>query len=296
MALYRVSLFTGKVSRCLGRREKVLRRYLEEGELILTTSYDDIWDKWDGSTISKQVEAHRSARKRYLETLKKYLSVKVNPKVLEVGCGSSIDLHLLAEEREIEAYGVDISETALEIAAGVSEYFNKKIHLSQGDAENLEFRDEMFEMVFSQGLIEHFDDPLLVLKEQARVLKPGGILVVNVPQTYTVYTVYKHFMAKLGRWEWGEEKQFSAWLLEQMGKYLDLEMLEKCGYDYWRSPFEMVFSLRTLNNKIKKIPFIGRHLMNSSISRIWDETWSKLEDKWGWAFMKNLVMVFRKPE
>ncbi|MEA3490204.1 MAG: methyltransferase domain-containing protein [Candidatus Omnitrophota bacterium] len=257
--------------------------------------YERVWKKWEHEDLGRQIIAHRKSRIKYLDLIIKYLAKGNKLKALEVGCGAAIDLHIIAEGCEAEMFGIDISQEAFVIARKIQQYFSKKVYLALGDVRNLEFADDSFDMVFSQGLIEHFETPIYVLREQVRVLKPGGVLIVNVPQKYTVYTLYKHLMALLGRWEWGNEKEYSSGQLKRFGDYLELEFLEKCGYDYWRSLFEIVFILKTLNRKMEKIPFVKDCPGQKTISRFWERSWERLEGLYGHLFMKNVIYVYRKP-
>jgi len=64
--------------------------------------------------------------------------------------------------------------------------------------------------VFSQGVLEHFADPSAVMRDQVRVLKPDGVLVVDVPQKYNVYRLRKHAAMRAHRWPWGWETEYSV--------------------------------------------------------------------------------------
>ena len=202
----------------------------------MSEKYEKIWSKWDKDEIEKQIKLHREGRRRYLDLIEKYIKKTPGLKVLEIGCGSSIDSHLIAEETAADLYGVDISEEALRVAREVSLEFTRKVNLNIGDALKLQFESNTFDLVFSQGLLEHFDKPLEALREQVRILRPGGILIVNVPQRYTVYTVRKHLLALFGRWEWGSEAEFSGWHLKWLGDHLGLEFLETAIAECVASP------------------------------------------------------------
>jgi len=120
------------------------------------------------------------------------------------------------------------------------------------------------------------------------------VLIVNVPQKYTGYTVYKHLMMLLGRWEWGYETEYSSGMLERSGSALGLEVLEKKGYGYWRSPFEPFFMMRTVVQKAGKIRFIKESPVHGAIERFWDRKWKALESRYGHFFMRNIIYVYRK--
>lgn len=121
------------------------------------------------------IEAHRWAGKR----------------VLEVGVGLGADHQTLAEARA-ELSGVDLTERAIEHTGRRLELFGLKSDLRVGDAENLPFADNTFDMVFSWGVIHHSPDTPAAAKQILRVLKPGG--------TFKVMIYYKWSLSGLMLW------------------------------------------------------------------------------------------------
>ena len=69
---------------------------------------------------------------------------------LDFGCGSGRQSVLMAEFG-IEAYGVDISQRAIEISKQISIYFDKKVNFSVYDGKKLEFPDEFFDFTACLG-------------------------------------------------------------------------------------------------------------------------------------------------
>lgn len=63
----------------------------------------------------------------------------------------------------------------------------------QGDALNLPFRDDTFELILSQAVIEHVTDPQRCVDEMFRVLRPGGLLWVDVAFMQPVHMAPIHF-------------------------------------------------------------------------------------------------------
>jgi ubiquinone/menaquinone biosynthesis C-methylase UbiE len=99
-------------------------------------------------------------------------------RILDVGCGTGYLLRLLASrspETE-ELRGVDPAPSMVEIAS--RESTDPRIALQIGVAEALPFEDGAFELVLSTTSFDHWADQSAGVRECARVLSPGGRLVV----------------------------------------------------------------------------------------------------------------------
>lgn len=130
---------------------------------------------------------------------------------LEVGAATARDSVSLASEGAIPV-ALDYIPEALDRAREAS----GDLLLVCGDALALPFRDGCFDMVFHQGVLEHFRDPLPLLEENARVLRPEGVLLADVPQTFHVYTLLKKPLIAVNRWFAGWETQFTRRKLESL--------------------------------------------------------------------------------
>lgn len=93
-------------------------------------------------------------------------------RLLDLGCGTGAFL----AEWPGEATGLDCSEEAIECCRG-----RKLGCLVQADASRIPFRSGAFAAVVALDTIEHVEDDRRAIAEAARVLQPGGILVLNVP-------------------------------------------------------------------------------------------------------------------
>jgi SAM-dependent methyltransferase len=134
--------------------------------------------------------------------------------VMEVGAGSGRDLLELVRQG---ARGVvlDYSPASLELVRRQALEQGRAVHLVRADALRMPFRDDTFDVVFHQGLLEHFRDPMPLLHENARVLARGGRVIVDVPQTFHLYTVMKQALIAVDRWFAGWETQFTPAQLER---------------------------------------------------------------------------------
>jgi phosphatidylethanolamine/phosphatidyl-N-methylethanolamine N-methyltransferase len=103
---------------------------------------------------------------------------RIGGRILEVGVGTGISLPDYSRANRL--YGVDISEPMLRKAqARVDELGLANVEgLSVMDAEHLSFPDASFDIVVAQYVITTVPNPEAALDEFARVLKPGGEIVL----------------------------------------------------------------------------------------------------------------------
>src|ERR1700749_63739 len=103
---------------------------------------------------------------------------RLGGRVLEVGVGTGISLPLYAPHLRI--VGTDISEAMLDKAkARVTEQKLSNVEgLAVMDAEKLEFADDSFDVVMAQYVVPAVPNPEAALDEFARVLRPGGELII----------------------------------------------------------------------------------------------------------------------
>jgi SAM-dependent methyltransferase len=156
-----------------------------------------------------------------------------NLRVLEVGAGSGRDSLALAQAGA-QAFILDYSEESLKVCGELAPQARGNLCLIQGDALNSPFPSESFDIVFHQGLAEHFKDPLPLLKENARLLKKGGFCLCDVPQTFHLYTVLKHILIAMDKWFAGWETEFTMPQLKRLMKNAGLEIVYE--YGDWMRP------------------------------------------------------------
>src|SRR6201991_2724711 len=103
---------------------------------------------------------------------------KIGGRVLEVGVGTGISLPLYSPN--VRIFGTDISEAMLNKARKrVTEQKLKNVEgLAVMDAEKLEFEDDSFDVVMAQYVVTAVPNPEAALDEFARVLRPGGELII----------------------------------------------------------------------------------------------------------------------
>ena len=123
-------------------------------------------------------------RKYFFERYKLLFRAHRDAKVLDIGCGTGSFLSV-ARECGMDAYGVEVSQWAAQIA-------RQKVGgaVITGTLADAMFGDGMFDIIHMSHLLEHCEDPGKILLEAGRVLKRGGILLIEVPNE-------RHFRTRL---------------------------------------------------------------------------------------------------
>jgi methionine biosynthesis protein MetW len=99
----------------------------------------------------------------------------VNSKVLDIGCHTGITLEAL-KKKNCQLFGIDMNPWAVNLAR------KKGIKVKKGDiTKKLGFPDNEFDAIILDHVLEHVFDSIALLKEAYRVLKPGGKIIVGVP-------------------------------------------------------------------------------------------------------------------
>jgi ubiquinone/menaquinone biosynthesis C-methylase UbiE len=128
-------------------------------------------------------------------------------RILDAGCGTGGLIRRLAPLRpEWQWTGLDVSPLACQLARerGAAD-------VREASVTQLPFKDGEFSAVVSADVLYHLDDDEAALREMARVLRPGGVMVINVPAHRWLWSyhdvavagrrryVRKELAAKLGR-------------------------------------------------------------------------------------------------
>lgn len=118
--------------------------------------------------------------------------------ILDAGCGSCAKSVLLAE-RGFRVVGTDFSADALELASQTvrARGLEDRITLRRGDLLNLPFRDGEFRYVLCWGVLMHVPEMPRAFAELARVLAPGGLLVISEGNMYAAQSFALRFVKRL---------------------------------------------------------------------------------------------------
>lgn len=141
-------------------------------------------------------------------------------RLVDVGCAHGFFL-AAARQRGWTGSGVDISGDAVR-------YAREKLGLDvvHGDLASAGFAAGTFDAVAMVGTIEHMPDPLATLRSAARLLKPGGYLVIT---TLDIEGVFR-------QWEWKPPEHIFYFSFRTLSRVLDaagFELLSRKSYWAW---------------------------------------------------------------
>ncbi|PIS15562.1 hypothetical protein COT62_03060 [Candidatus Roizmanbacteria bacterium CG09_land_8_20_14_0_10_41_9] len=151
--------------------------------------------------------------------------------ILEVGSGRAVDSIEMAR-RGANCIAVDFSETSFGLSQDIARNSGVKIIQCLANAEQLPFTDGCFNLVFSQGLMEHPTLMKKLLPEQIRVTRPGGFVLIDVPQFFSIQAMIKWIELKLEKWPYGPEVNFTERELKRITGSLGLEYTTSYGREF----------------------------------------------------------------
>jgi ubiquinone/menaquinone biosynthesis C-methylase UbiE len=150
-----------------------------------------------GAHVAKQSEF---GTREYFDAIERFRYIEASPwmkqaigfdefsgkSVLEVGCGTGTDLLQFARGGALVT-GLDLTPRSIEIVRRRFEVYGYEGQFAIGDAENLAFPGESFDLVYSFGVLHHTPDTERAISEVRRVLKPGGKAIVMLYHRTSLY-------------------------------------------------------------------------------------------------------------
>jgi len=138
-------------------------------------------------------------RSNYIDANIMYLPSISRGRLLDVGCGSGATLRVM-QELGWDAEGIDFDPITVENAK------SKCLNVHLGTLREQQYDDDSFDAVVMCHVIEHVHDPLDLVRECQRILKPGGRLVILTPNVDS----------------WGHRHFRRAWLFLDPPRHLHL--------------------------------------------------------------------------
>jgi SAM-dependent methyltransferase len=164
-----------------------------------------------------------------VDFLKTHFAARQGPlKILEAGCGQRWVLDL--EGFDYQLIGVDQSKDAVESR---QQKVNDLDQAIVGDLRTVEFPEHEFDLIYNSYVLEHVDGAEQALLNFSHWLKPGGILVLRIPDPTTAYS----FLAN----------HLPFWMHVVLKRAMGAKNAGKPGYDPFPTFFDEVVSRRGIH-------------------------------------------------
>lgn len=115
------------------------------------------------------------------------LEIKSGDNILDVGCGSGLFSHFLAEHKGTQVTAIDANQKAIDF--GRNKYSNSNLEFKQGLLDELNLKKNSYDKIAFLEVIEHisFQQGSQIMKEFNNLLKPGGLVVISTPNRKSLW-------------------------------------------------------------------------------------------------------------
>jgi ubiquinone/menaquinone biosynthesis C-methylase UbiE len=129
----------------------------------------------------QRLEAQGRAYGRLLDKEMEFLSLKPGMRVLDAGCGTGVVTRRMAiKVSPGEVQGVDMDSLFIEEARKIAaEKGVNNIKFSVGNADDLKFEDDVFDLSYCRLVLMHVKDPVKTVAELKRVTRSGGTIAIS---------------------------------------------------------------------------------------------------------------------
>lgn len=176
--------------------EALRRIWVSDGGVSDAPGMESVLDRWEEDWSSRYLAARREDRVR--AAVRKALAGRRNPKVFELGCGEGEMLRRLDGDcfRPADARSVGVERVPEIARAARGEKGKGGPQWVVGDAFSLPLPTAAFDIALCVEVLEHFPVPRVALREMARCLRPGGVLIATTPSPAGLFAR----LASLRRW------------------------------------------------------------------------------------------------
>jgi SAM-dependent methyltransferase len=199
------------------------------------SGYRSFWD-WTGVHFPSLVEAPSTRYYRECEErlFRGHFPALAGKKILKTDLwdeAKNTKILRFAADGGADVFGIDISVEILRSAENSFVDSPAKRGFIVSDVRAIGFKESVFDGIYSMGTIEHFKEHATALAECFRVLNPGGIAIIGVPNARDPFLrpLLVGLLYRLGLYAYGYEKSFSIKALEKMVRREGFEVVDRTG-------------------------------------------------------------------
>ena len=211
-----------------------------------------------------EYEADIAFRRRACTVLE-YIDPQPGERILEDGCGLGFYLHLLGRLSKAEVWGIELDRGRL--AAALDDEYASKARLALGDVTRLPVADGSFDKLIISEVLEHLDDDAAAMREVARVLKPGGVCAVTVPNAGypPLWDPLNYGRERLGLGHFSSEPLSGIWTDHRRlyGKQQLVDLVEGAGLRVTDARLETRYSIPFSHNIVYGL---GKYVVQKNLA------------------------------
>ena len=160
--------------------------------------YTGEYKNFNDSSLEVQVQDNDFFEGKWQDIYENFLEIKkkINKKtsILDIGCGWAQAL-LFFKKKGLECYGFDPAIEAVQYGC------KKGLNIKHAGLDGMDvFEGKKFDIVTMFNVLEHLADPVKALKQIKKILKPKGVLVVDVPNEFNDFQLAGRDIHNLKNW------------------------------------------------------------------------------------------------
>jgi SAM-dependent methyltransferase len=180
-------------------------------------NWDEIWEEYHGlNWLGRRLS---SSQKKTVGKILSKINLGISSKIIDMGCGKGFTLHHFRSLGYKNSIGVDKSENSIRLCESLFGFRLGK-DVFQMDCRKTDFKSGSFDLVFSEGMLEHFQDFSPFVKEMARL--SGKYILIFQPNPTSLFGEAKRFFQRIGVMSWEFEFFYD--------KYSYMETFENFGF------------------------------------------------------------------
>lgn len=245
------------------------------------------WGNVYDETLPKKFFSFEMIKRKSLliDILKEYCASAKDCKILECGCGPG------GIVKDIFWQGLDLTGVDINIRhlAKARKDIGKSVNWIQSDVERLPFADETFDIVYCVGVLSYLKNDEDAVKEIARVVVPGGVVIISLPNWFML----NKFLDPFYYLAWLPLKiinklRYASTITMGEGAAFDIDMIRRYNYRSINRLFKKhnMTVLKTVNVSFGPLTLWRHELLSLGQSINLSESLRVIGEKRGFHFLK----------
>lgn len=217
----------------------------------LAQNYEKNW--WEKQSEEMDLSFYKGFANQVIEVIEPFLKIEENTRILEIGSGAAgIITHLNSKFR----FAVDPLEDFYATIKKFADYRDKNVIYKKALGESLPFKEKHFDLIIIDNVLDHCDNPALVISEMKRVLRENGIVFFR-QNTYHIWGKFIRTIMEFFKIDKGHPHTFTKKSLIKLLTQSNFEILDYRRGGYFKTWLREIKSSRLID-KLKALLLVNR--------------------------------------